>query len=137
MGFRFRLHGADLPGKPDIVFPKHRVAMFVHGCFWHRHCDCPKATTPKSRVDYWQNKFAANVARDERSVVALEKLDWRVAVIWECQTRDPEALKIRLKDIFWGTRSETIDGSVTTLIAEDRQWNCAINKLHRCDSGRQ
>src|SRR3546814_11343437 len=72
LGLRFRLHRNDLPGKPDLVFPKHRVAMFVHGCFWHRHPDCPKASMPKSRTDYCGEKFDANIARGARVKAELE-----------------------------------------------------------------
>jgi len=74
MGLRFRLHRADLPGTPDVVPPSWRVALFVHGCFWHRHPGCPKATVPKSNRAYWENKFAANVARDARASRELEEM---------------------------------------------------------------
>lgn len=86
-GFRFRLHRKDLPGKPDIVLPRHKVAIFVHGCFWHRHAGCPKATTPSSNIEFWQKKFADNVARDARDRAALEALGWRVLVVWECELK--------------------------------------------------
>ncbi|MBX6370464.1 MAG: DNA mismatch endonuclease Vsr [Rhodospirillales bacterium] len=96
LGYRFRLHRRDLPGTPDLVFPKYRVALFVHGCFWHRHEGCPRATTPKSRRDYWLPKFAANVERDRRKAAALEAAGWRAVVVWECETADSSALKRRL-----------------------------------------
>lgn len=86
MGLRFRLHRPDLPGKPDLVFPKHRTALFVHGCFWHNHKGCRKSGLPKSRTEYWHEKLAANSARDQRATRELEALGWRVAVIWECET---------------------------------------------------
>ena len=92
MGLRFRLHRNDLPGTPDLVFPKWRTAVFVHGCFWHRHPGCRKAYEPKSRVDFWKKKFAANVERDERTRKALEKAGWKVVVIWECETENPDRL---------------------------------------------
>lgn len=92
LGLRFRLHRKDLPGRPDLVFPKHRVALFVHGCFWHRHPGCAKASTPKSRTDFWQDKFDMNVARDARVVAELEALGWRVVTVWECDTKDEETL---------------------------------------------
>ncbi|MBP0439560.1 very short patch repair endonuclease [Tianweitania sediminis] len=92
LGLRFRLHKKDLPGRPDIVFPKHKLAIFVHGCFWHRHSGCRKASNPRSSVEFWQSKFAANVARDARAVQDLEELGWRVAVIWECETRTKEGV---------------------------------------------
>jgi DNA mismatch endonuclease (patch repair protein) len=89
-GLRFRLHRADLPGRPDLVFPKHRVAMFVHGCFWHRHPGCAKASTPKSQPEFWRSKFDANVARDVRVEAELEALGWRVVTVWECETKTDE-----------------------------------------------
>lgn len=93
VGLRFRLHRKDLPGTPDLVFPKHRVALFVHGCFWHRHPGCRKASVPGTRREYWAEKFETNVARDARNRAALEAAGWHVAVIWECETRDAEVLK--------------------------------------------
>ncbi|UGB37235.1 very short patch repair endonuclease [Frateuria soli] len=83
-GLRFRLH-AKLPGKPDLVFPKYRTVVFVHGCFWHRHEDCPYATTPASNPVFWQEKFNSNVRRDKKVRQQLEALGWRVLVIWGCQ----------------------------------------------------
>ena len=100
MGLRYRLYRRDLPGTPDLVFPKHHVVVFVHGCFWHHHPGCKKATTPKSRVGFWQSKFDRNVARDRRTVEKLGALGWRVAVIWECETKDAEALSRLLGEIF-------------------------------------
>jgi DNA mismatch endonuclease (patch repair protein) len=93
LGLRYRLHRADLPGKPDIVFPGRKIALFVHGCFWHRHPGCPKTSTPKSNLAFWNEKFEANVARDARSVAALKKLGWKPLVIWECQTKDTRQLE--------------------------------------------
>ena len=96
MGLRFRLHRKDLPGCPDLVLPKHRLVVFVHGCFWHRHRGCSRASTPKSRVRFWTEKLAANVARDRRTEAAVRALGWRVLVIWECETRHTVALQHRL-----------------------------------------
>ena len=96
MGLRFRLHRKDLPGRPDLVFPRHRLAVFVHGCFWHRHEGCRYAYTPKSRVAFWTGKFAENVARDRRNEDALRGLGWRVLIVWECEARDAEAVGMRL-----------------------------------------
>jgi DNA mismatch endonuclease (patch repair protein) len=100
LGLRFRLHRADLPGKPDLVFPKHRVALFVHGCFWHRHPNCPKSSMPKTRTSYWQEKFASNRERDFRAYKGLNDLGWHVAVLWECETKEPRELDGRLSGIF-------------------------------------
>ncbi len=98
LGFRFRLYRKDLPGRPDISFPRHRVVVFVHGCFWHRHDGCRYAYTPKTRVRFWTEKFSQNVARDRRNDELLHNLGWRVHVIWECETRDKTAVKERLLD---------------------------------------
>lgn len=101
-GLRYRVHRRDLPGTPDIVFPRHGLVVFVHGCFWHRHPGCKKATTPKSRIEFWRDKFDRTVERDRYAVTGLEALGWRVAVIWECETKKPEILSSRLKQIFRG-----------------------------------
>jgi DNA mismatch endonuclease, patch repair protein len=97
LGLRFRLHRRDLPGKPDLVFPKYRVALFVHGCFWHRHPGCRKTTDPKSREDYWQAKFSDNVERDARVAMQLGELGWRVGTIWECESKSDEVIVEKLK----------------------------------------
>ena len=96
MGFRFRLHRKDLPGRPDIVLPRYRLAIFVHGCFWHGH-DCPKGRPPRSRPDYWLPKLEANANRDRTKMEQLESLGWRVAVVWQCETTDLEALRACLQ----------------------------------------
>lgn len=96
-GLRFRLGGCGLPGRPDIVLSGRRVAVFIHGCFWHRHPDCRFATTPGTRLEFWQRKFDENVARDGRAVSALEALSWTALTIWECQTRSSEGLD----RLFW------------------------------------
>ena len=92
MGYRFRLHRKDLPGKPDIVLPKYETVIFVHGCFWHRHPGCQFAYTPKSRVDFWKKKFDRNVERHEEVDAELFELGWKVLVIWECETKSEETL---------------------------------------------
>lgn len=99
MGFRFRLHKKDLPGKPDIVLPKYRTVIFVHGCFWHRHSGCKYAYTPKSRVNFWEEKFNRNIERDHKVNCKLEILNWKVLTIWECETRDIQSLITKLKTI--------------------------------------
>lgn len=87
IGFRFRLHSKGLPGKPDIVLPRHKTVSFVHGCFWHRHSGCKIATTPKTNTEFWVEKFDRNVVRDARTREQLEGLGWRVIVVWECELR--------------------------------------------------
>ncbi|WKB50759.1 very short patch repair endonuclease [Eleftheria terrae] len=91
-GYRFRLHRRDLPGAPDIVLPGRRVAVFVHGCFWHRHAGCKNAKLPSSREEFWRTKLEGNVERDRRAVNALRSEGWRVLVCWECATRDASAV---------------------------------------------
>lgn len=96
MGYRFRLHAADLPGKPDIVFRGRARAIFVHGCFWHGH-DCRRgARAPKTNAEYWREKIARNVARDARNEAALRGAEWGVETVWECELRDAESLRARL-----------------------------------------
>jgi DNA mismatch endonuclease (patch repair protein) len=90
-GYRFRLHRRDLPGAPDIVMPGRKVAIFVHGCFWHLHHGCRYAKMPATRPDFWKAKLEANVARDRRTIQMLQTLGWRVLCVWECVTRDAEA----------------------------------------------
>lgn len=97
MGFRFRLGDEALPGRPDIVLPKYRTAVFVHGCFWHRHRRCRYSYTPKSRVKFWQAKFDANIRRDRQVRKRLAAIGWRVIVVWECEIRDESALASRLR----------------------------------------
>ena len=96
MGYRFRLHRKDLPGKPDIVLPKYKTVIFVHGCFWHRHKDCKYAYTPKSRIDFWERKFKANINRDLDVKKRLKELGWKVLVIWECEISDIENVKKKI-----------------------------------------
>ncbi|MEP9380316.1 very short patch repair endonuclease [Aquabacter sp. CN5-332] len=99
LGYRFRLHHKSLPGSPDLVFPKRKIALFVHGCFWHRHDNCKYCYQPKSNVEFWVRKFQTNVTRDERVRKELEALGWRTAVIWQCQTGEPDSLAGTLKGI--------------------------------------
>lgn len=99
LGARFRLHMKKLPGSPDLVFPRRRLALFVHGCFWHRHRGCRFAYNPKSNVEFWKGKFKNNVARDRRVRGELEGLGWNVAIIWECQTADSDRLRMELKEL--------------------------------------
>lgn len=85
-GLRFRLHRRDLPGRPDLILPRYRTAVFVHGCFWHRHTGCRFATTPASNKEFWARKFEENVRRDRRTIRTLRRAGWRVIVVWECRT---------------------------------------------------
>lgn len=100
MGYRYRLHRNDLPGKPDLVFAGRRKVIFIHGCFWHRHDDpaCRLARLPKSRLDFWLPKLSANAERDAKTQARLEESGWRVMTIWECQVRDTEALKRKISE---------------------------------------
>jgi len=100
MGFRFRLHRKDIPGKPDIVLPKYKTVIFVHGCFWHRHEGCKYAYTPKSRVDFWTAKFKANTQRDIKVKKQLDELKWNTFVIWECELSDINSLETRIQNYF-------------------------------------
>ena len=86
-GFRFRLHVKDLPGKPDIVLPKYKTVVEVRGCYWHRHEGCKDSTTPSTNTEFWQKKFAENVARDKRTEQDLKSLGWNVIVVWECEVK--------------------------------------------------
>jgi DNA mismatch endonuclease (patch repair protein) len=97
-GLRFALHDSRLSGRPDIVLPKWGAVVFVHGCYWHRHRGCRFATTPSTRVEFWNRKFAENVARDRRNVRALRRDGWRVFVVWECRT-SPRALNALVRRI--------------------------------------
>ena len=104
LGYRFRIHRAGLPGRPDLVFPGRRMVVFVHGCYWHRHTGCPYATTPKSNVGFWLEKFEKNAARDRKAMAELVELGWDPLVIWECETRDAKVLKERIASHLGPTR---------------------------------
>ncbi len=97
MGYRFRVNRPDLPGKPDIVLPKYKTVIFVHGCFWHRHKGCKLAYMPKSRTRFWKQKFQKNIKRDGKHKSALKSLGWKILVLWECETLDCRLLKAKLK----------------------------------------
>jgi DNA mismatch endonuclease (patch repair protein) len=115
LGYRFRLHRAELPGKPDLVFLGRRKAIFVHGCFWHQHPapDCRAAHTPRSNTDYWGPKLARNVERDAAAITALEQNGWTTLTLWECELRKEQPLAARLAD-FLGAPS---GGPLTTVAA--------------------
>jgi len=101
LGFRFRLHVRQLPGAPDLLLPKYRTVIFVHGCFWHQHHGCKYAAKPKSNATFWQNKLAANVERDAKVLAALRADQWRVIVIWECEINEDRLAHLvsQLRDI--------------------------------------
>lgn len=96
MGFRYKLHDKSLPGSPDLVFPKYKAVIFVHGCFWHRH-GCKQTTTPTTRKEFWNAKFKANIERDKKNVRDLKKAGWRAFVVWECELKEGINSKILVK----------------------------------------
>jgi DNA mismatch endonuclease (patch repair protein) len=102
MGFRYRLHARELPGIPDLVFPSRHRVIFVHGCFWHRHGTCKNTRWPKSRLDFWRPKLERNHARDQINKRRLQRLGWKVLVVWECQLRKYPALVARLRTFLEG-----------------------------------
>lgn len=101
LGLRYRLHVNKLPGKPDIVIPRHKRVIFINGCFWHQHPNCQKKAVPKSNIHYWKIKLLKNVNRQKRDIRAIIKLGWRPTVIWECQTKDNLKLSLRFKRMFF------------------------------------
>ena len=103
LGYRYRLHVATLPGKPDIVFPGRKKAIFIHGCFWHRHEGCKRATLPTNNVDFWQNKFSKTVCRDSLTESRLQEIGWSVLIVWGCEVRsDTSALETKLQEFLKG-----------------------------------
>jgi DNA mismatch endonuclease, patch repair protein len=102
LGYRFRLHRRDLPGCPDLVFPSRQKAIFVHGCFWHQHSNCRKATLPKTRRAFWRAKLFKNRARDRRAIKALESEGWSALIVWECEMKDLALLSRRLQSFLSG-----------------------------------
>lgn len=108
-GFRFRLHNKNLPGNPDIVLPRYRAVVLVHGCYWHRHKGCKLAYDPKSRQEFWQQKFSNNVKRDAEVKRLLRAAGWRVMTVWECALRDSELRESGLESIAEWIKSDTPD----------------------------
>lgn len=96
MGYRFRLHAHNLPGKPDVVFPGRKKAIFIHGCFWHHHEDCPKGDFPTSRTEFWIPKLLRNRQRDAEKLAALHRLGWKTLVIWQCQISNVRRLSKKI-----------------------------------------
>ncbi len=95
-GYRFSLRRKDLPGKPDVVLSRFRAVVFVHGCFWHRHASCANATTPKTRTEFWMEKFSKNIERDRANAIALKRLGWKIFIVWECELKNEATLQDRL-----------------------------------------
>lgn len=128
-GFRFRLHGKRLPGRPDLVFRRYRAVIFVHGCFWHGH-RCPMSRMPQSRTEYWQKKIRRNRERDQQAVEALSEAGWRSLTVWECAVRRTDSA--RLAEVFdeitlWLT-GDSARREVAGLAADDRsQWRAAAS----------
>lgn len=104
LGYRFRLHRRDLPGKPDIVFPARRKIIFMHGCFWHQHPGCPEGRIPGFRPEYWIAKLKRNQARDEGNRALLEQQGWRILVVWECELKDTAAVTKAVRNFLAGTK---------------------------------
>jgi len=96
MGYRFRLHKKNMPGKPDIVLPKHKKVIFVHGCFWHGHKNCPRSKRPSTNVKFWNKKIDGNIERDKKNIKSLEYLGWKTLIIWTCEIKNEDALKHKL-----------------------------------------
>lgn len=107
-GFRFRIHYSKLPGRPDIVLPKYRSVIFVHGCFWHRHPRCRYAYTPKSRTEFWNEKLNGNVERDRENISLLRKAGWYPIIVWECElNKNADAVLTKISDVL--TKAQTIN----------------------------
>jgi DNA mismatch endonuclease (patch repair protein) len=107
-GLRYRLHARKLPGSPDLVFPKYRAVVFVHGCFWHRHDGCRYTTIPENNREFWQQKFRINLDRDQRNMEALRALGWRVAILWECALKHSAESSARSVEEWLHGRGETL-----------------------------
>jgi DNA mismatch endonuclease, patch repair protein len=107
MGYRFRLHRANLPGHPDIVLPRHRKVIFVHGCFWHGHKGCPRAARPATNKEFWNVKLDANARRDKTAQEALDAIGWRILIVWQCETRDEVQLIGILRQFLEGAKATT------------------------------
>ena len=124
MGFRFRTHRQDLPGRPDIILPRYKTAIFVHGCFWHRH-GCRRTTTPENNAEYWERKFLRNRARDARNLASLASLAWRIAIIWECSLK-PKHISATI-----GTLVDWIIHSENSFISIGEDRTGQVELIHR------
>lgn len=101
LGFRYGLYKEDLPGKPDIIFLKKKIAIFVNGCFWHQHEGCKRKSSPKTNTEYWEKKLKKNVENQNKSIISLRKTGWKVFIIWECETKDSTLLEKRIKEFLY------------------------------------
>ena len=104
LGYKYRLHCADLPGKPDLAFKGRKRAIFVHGCFWHQHPGCKKTSIPETRAEWWKEKLKKNVVRDKRSLRALRAMGYKCEIIWECETRNPDLVTTKVNKLFSGRK---------------------------------
>jgi DNA mismatch endonuclease (patch repair protein) len=114
MNYRYRLHQKDRPGRPDIVFGGRQMVIFIHYCFWHRHLGCPKATSPKTRAEFWSANFDRNVERDREIERRLAELGWKSLVVWECETRSPDTLPSKLSAFLEDTPRTSTDRRIAT-----------------------
>lgn len=129
LGFRFRLHRRDLPGSPDIVLPKHRSCIFVHGCFWHQHPGCKRSSIPATNTEFWLGKLNSNVERDKRVALSLQALGWRTLVVWECETKNPTRLSDVLLQFLLGPLRSLPQTRTTS-----KSQPCARSKTHCSNS---
>ena len=106
MGYRFRIHKKDLPGRPDICLPKHKKVIFVHGCFWHGHENCPRSKRPTTNVEFWNKKIDGNIERDRENIKKLKRLGWQTLTIWTCEIKNQEELKNKLISFIEGQEFE-------------------------------
>lgn len=109
-GFRFRKNVKNLPGKPDIVLPKYKTVIFVHGCFWHQHKNCRKSTRPTSNTEFWNTKLDKNIERDKKNAQLLKKAGWKIITVWECELKNIEKLKKKLLRILSGNLKQPVSG---------------------------
>ena len=121
-GFRFRLHARDLPGKPDVVLAKHKTAIFVHGCFWHRHPGCKRTTTPKTRREFWVEKFKKNIRRDNLNYKKLKEQGWEVMVVWACKLEKIKSREEALKNLV-----RTLTGLNVKSVDSAKKSECLLN----------
>ncbi|MCA1535047.1 DNA mismatch endonuclease Vsr [Bradyrhizobium sp. NBAIM03] len=128
LGYRFTLHSSSLPGKPDLTFPRLRSVIFVHGCFWHRHQSCSKASMPNSRPEFWAAKFKRNVERDTRVRSELRRRGWRVCVVWECETKKPAVLRSKVRRFL--SRSEAGASASSKVAASRSKFACENTKTN-------